>query len=443
VELPAGTVLQGTYEVVRRVGAGGMGVVYEGRDRPRAGRRVAIKVLSGISRSIGVPELLNEAKTAATLDHLHIVRVEDFGCAPDDVPFMVMELLEGRDLAAELALVGRLPPARAASIVAQVASAIGYAHGRKLVHLDLKPHNVFLVALEGQPDFVKVLDFGIARLPASAPPGQPAKRQGTPSYMAPEQAAMKPYEIDGRSDEYALAAMTFEMLTGRPPFVGDDVDAVLHDVLHGTPPSMSSLGAEVNAAVEAVVRKGLSRRPDDRFLGIVEYADALALAVRDGIAPQSPSAVATLRSDGAARSRLRRTLFVAAVVVTAAATAIGLWLWPRPAPPVVATPAVPAAAAATPPVEPRVLRDEPVPTDTVVVAPRPAPVRTRSSSVRRAPSPAAPPLPVPLPPAAPVATPRPGTFAGDLLEGPSSHGADRSAGPAPRKASGTFVGDPL
>lgn len=240
--LAAGTVLQGTYEIVRPVGAGGMGEVYEARHARLPGR-FAIKILSFRvdDGSAEFRRFQREAEIASSLRHPHIVQVVDFNQADDGAPYIVMEFLEGADLAAVLEQEVRLAPARVVAIVAQVASALAAAHGRGIVHCDLKPQNLFLVSVPGPArDYVKVVDFGTSRVKTALTLTGDRHLRGTPQYMAPEQAEGDAAAIDGRTDQFALAVLAYEMLSGRPAFAADNIPAVLYKVASASPPARST-----------------------------------------------------------------------------------------------------------------------------------------------------------------------------------------------------------
>ncbi|MGB0681039.1 MAG: serine/threonine protein kinase, partial [Polyangiales bacterium] len=229
-----GSTLAGRYEVVRRIGEGGMGFVYEGRhaiiEKP-----VAIKVLrDDVSGKPDVVERFRqEAKSASRIGHENIIDISDFGVTPSGQNFFVMELLNGEDLANVLARETTIETGRAVRIVLQCCLALGAAHSKGIVHRDMKPENIFLIHRNGRADFVKIVDFGIAKMTDLESVGGAGARKltktgmifGTPEYMAPEQAAGKP--LDHRVDVYALGVILYEMLCGRVPFVGETFMGIL------------------------------------------------------------------------------------------------------------------------------------------------------------------------------------------------------------------------
>jgi eukaryotic-like serine/threonine-protein kinase len=284
-KLEVGTVLQATYEIVGRIGAGGMGEVYEARHARLPGG-FAVKVLTAERTArapTDAPEFLRfrrEAEIASSLRHPNIVQVVDFNQTDDGSPYMVMELLTGLDLAALLEREGPLPAARVAAIVEQVASALSAAHGRGIVHRDLKPQNVFVIPVEGQTrDHAKVLDFGISKVKTSLSLTGESRLFGTPQYMSPEQAEGNGDTVDGRTDQFALAAMAYVMMCGRAAFQGDSVPAVLFQVTSAAPPPVTSLMPRLPPAVDQVLSRGLAKRKQDRFDSVGQLATALAAAL--------------------------------------------------------------------------------------------------------------------------------------------------------------------
>ena len=238
------TVLGQRYQLRRRIGVGGMGIVYEA-EQLDTGSTVAVKVLQ--QHLVGEPAVharfRREAQATAGVAHPNIVQVTDFQDAPDEPPFLVMELLHGQTLKSLMKKEGPLPVARAAAIAHQVASALTAAHQAGVIHRDIKPDNVFLVDTGTEALQVKLLDFGVARLmhedDAKALGTESGAWVGTPSYMAPEQVRCRP--VDGRADIYSLGACLYHMVTGQRPIDVADNVALLSAVLHNVP-SLSSRG---------------------------------------------------------------------------------------------------------------------------------------------------------------------------------------------------------
>ena len=194
------------------------------------------------------------------------------------LPYLVMELLEGQPLSQ---LLTGLPvdPQRAIRIVEQVAQALKVAHERGIVHRDLKPDNIMLLSATGAEDFVKVLDFGISKASWRTRLTQDDTVSGTPPFMAPEQARGQREQIDHRSDQFSLAAIAYALLTGHEPFSGDEPMAVLYQVVHEDPPAPAAVNPALGAVVDAVIMRGLSKEPADRYTDILEFARALRAGV--------------------------------------------------------------------------------------------------------------------------------------------------------------------
>ena len=273
-----GVVLQDTYRLDRAIGEGGMGTVYEGV-HVRLNNRVAVKVMARelASNREALERFRREAEITSQLGHPHIVHVFDFGTAPAGEPYLVMELLQGEDLDHRIRRVGRLPLAVAAHVVKQAASALAATHAKGIVHRDLKPANLFVLDLEGESDFVKVVDFGISKVRSAATKlTRNSVLVGSPNFMSPEQAQGKVDEVDHRTDQWALACITWEMLAGRSPFLGDDLAAVLYCVIHEEPSPLATKVPGIPAEVETVLRRALSKRKADRFPTVTAFARSFA-----------------------------------------------------------------------------------------------------------------------------------------------------------------------
>jgi len=288
-------ILHGTYQLVRQLGYGGMGVVYEAVHTRLPGR-FAVKVLlrSLLAHPEALARFAREAAIMSELRHPHVVQIVDFNVTDEQQPYFVMEFLDGQDLDTELAQRGALPLHETVSMVGAIASALGMAHRRGIVHRDLKPSNVFLCEVEGWHEpFVKVLDFGVSKVRSSGRiTNGSSPMVGTPSYMAPEQATGRLDEIDGRTDQFSLAAMAYEMLTGRDAFTGDDQVSVLYQIVHQDPQPLSSYVAWRSEGVQAVLSRALSKEPRHRYPTVTEFSAAFAEAAR-GVLSGSMTAVAT------------------------------------------------------------------------------------------------------------------------------------------------------
>jgi serine/threonine protein kinase len=270
-----GRMIADRYLVEARLGRGGMGALYRAHDTT-LDRRVAVKVLNPalVAEPTVAQRFDREALAISRLDHPNVVRVFDAGAMPDGGKFIVMQLLEGRELR-EVIAEGPLTPARAVDFAVQVLRALEHAHRRGLVHRDLKPENVFIVVDDDGREIVKLVDFGIVKLLSGD--DQKLTRAGlvfgTPRYMSPEQVAGG--KIDERTDLYAVGVVLFEMLTGAPPFDADQAGMLMRmHVLSDVPPLPESVPSDVRA----VVLRLLEKTPTDRFASAREVLDALAAA---------------------------------------------------------------------------------------------------------------------------------------------------------------------
>jgi serine/threonine-protein kinase len=424
-ELETGTVLRGTYEVVSRVGRGGMGVVYEVTHARLAGR-YALKLFARNDADDGEARkrFRREADIVSSLRHPHIVQVVDFDQMPDGRPYLVMEMLDGESLSERLLRKGPLPLPMVVLVVKQVASALSAAHARGIVHRDLKPENIFLVRVAGQEeDLVKVVDFGISKIKES---GQRLTGErvllGTPYYMAPEQTRGAAH-VDEKADQFALGAIVYELLTGELAFGGREFVAVIYQLLHHEPTRLADAQGLVSPAVDQVLRRALAKDPADRFASIADFARAFEGAVRGQPVPSAPAVtVAVAADDDTERSiapisrlpdwwdldrrtsgRWYRPRRLAVVLALGAVALTALW--------VLSNPATTTMTTSSPSVEPA------VPPRAAVgpgpgVAPDPAPPAQPDPSAARPPAPMAPvpagnSLPEPRPRVRPAVHPAP------------------------------------
>ena len=304
-----GTVLDGRYKILDRLGAGGMGAVYRA-EHVLLGSPVAVKVL--LPKFAHDPEwvrrFLLEARAASRLRHPHIVQVHDLSAPREGLVYMVMELLEGESLHALSRREGPLPWRRVARLSEQVADALAAAHARGIIHRDIKPPNVFRIGGANDPDFVKVLDFGIAKFLAdTGGDGESLHTasdilMGTPEYIAPE--LLDGSRPDARADVYSLGIMMYKLLTGRVPFVGNHI-IVAHQIRNGppAPPSRHLPPGVVPPEVDALILRTIHREREERTASMAELIAALR-ACRD-VEPVAPDPLtstawrATLRSEAA------------------------------------------------------------------------------------------------------------------------------------------------
>jgi serine/threonine protein kinase len=279
-------VIDGRYRIDELIGEGGMGRVYLA-EHVEIGKRVAIKILHPVYSRM--PDLVErfrrEARAASKIGHPHIVDVTDSGTTADGSVYFVMEYLEGVELASVIDREGALDIARALRITTQICRALAAAHAVGIIHRDLKPENVFLTVREGAADFVKVLDFGIAKSSeAEEARGKrlthPGMAMGTPEYMSPEQAAGRP--ADERCDVYAVGAILYEMLTGAPPYDGDNFMEILTKKATVDPAAPNTLRPEIPPMVEVLVTSAMARDPEKRppSMEAFEYEVTKALSGR-------------------------------------------------------------------------------------------------------------------------------------------------------------------
>lgn len=273
-----GCTIDGRYRVEARLGEGGMGVVYRCSHKV-IGKKVAMKVLrADLARDIEATErFLNEAKAASSVGNPHIIDISDFGQFADGATYFVMEYLDGVPLSAVLKGSGAQPLPRLISIAAQLAEGLLAAHTAHIVHRDLKPDNIFLVKRGQNKDFVKILDFGIAKV--SNAEGRLTRAGavfGTPHYMSPEQAAGS--TVDHRGDIYAFGVILYELASGRVPFDADNFMGILTQHIYKQPLPLRALVPRpegVPPGLEAIILKCLSKRPDQRFQSMQEVLDDL------------------------------------------------------------------------------------------------------------------------------------------------------------------------
>jgi serine/threonine-protein kinase len=266
----------GAWQLGVLCGRGAMGDVYVAT-HVETGRRAALKLLTRDSARDpdSVRRFLREARIAASIDVPNVVRVLEVGSDDAPVPFIAMEMLEGRDLASILRKERRLAGTELVTMLDQVARGLDAAHAAGIVHRDLKPQNLFRAELGEGRSVWKILDFGVSRLvdvDSSLTRGQAI---GTPSYMSPEQA--RGLDVDRRADIFALGVLAYRALTGRPPFAGSEVPQILYRVVYGMPPRPSEV-VDVPGAVDDVLAIALAKRPEDRFATAGELVAALALA---------------------------------------------------------------------------------------------------------------------------------------------------------------------
>jgi serine/threonine-protein kinase len=261
----------GRYEIVGELGKGAMGVVYCARD-PLLDRTVAIKTVNMELAQDEMAEyearFYQEAKAAGGLNHPNIVIIYDIGKS-EKIAYMAMELLQGKELKTLLASGKALPIPFAVDVAAQMAEGLAYAHEHGIVHRDIKPANIMIV----RGELVKITDFGIARMRTANVQTQVGIVLGSPRYMSPEQVAGK--RAESRSDLFSVGVILYEMVTGRPPFNGEDVTSVMFQILNFVPPPPSSVNPEVPEMLDFIVAKAIAKAPADRYGNTRELASDL------------------------------------------------------------------------------------------------------------------------------------------------------------------------
>jgi serine/threonine protein kinase len=268
------------YRILGVVGRGGMGAVYEALNTT-INKRVAMKCIdtSLADNPEATARFQREAMAASAVESPHIVQIFDAGVTAEGTPYIVMELLRGRDLGKCIAALGRLELGDALHVVAQVLRGLGHAHAAGIIHRDLKPDNVFLVEREDEPTHVKILDFGVSKFPSTQEiPLKTLTRQGTivgtPYYMAPEQAQGFP-DIDLRADIYSVGAILYECLAGRPPHVGQAYEQVIVAICMRDAEDVRTHNPSVPEPIARVLGKALSRERSDRYATARELLEAL------------------------------------------------------------------------------------------------------------------------------------------------------------------------
>jgi serine/threonine-protein kinase len=279
-----GDVLDGKYKVEHLLGEGGMGAVAKATHMLRRAP-VALKFMSGAVLSLqgAVERFVNEGVAASQIDSDHVVKVFDVGRLPSGAPYLVMEYLEGCDLGQLIEREGpTLPVGRAVHFTLQALRALQTAHLAGIVHRDMKPSNCFVIDKDGEPDFVKLVDFGISKVRAaedgsSAQLTRTNSALGTPLYMSPEQAR-SPRDVDHRTDLYSVGAILYEMLSGRTPYTTDtgEFTEILFKIFTTEPESLAALRPDLPDGLAAVVHRALHRERTERFASANDMAEALA-----------------------------------------------------------------------------------------------------------------------------------------------------------------------
>lgn len=263
-----GTIISDKYELLEELGRGRLGIVYRAVEKSD-GAYIAIKILKQLNER-DVQRFQREARAAKKLNHPNVVRVHDLGSTADGAPYIVMELVDGTSLRRLIRQLGHLPADRCIRIFVQVAEALAHLHENGVIHRDLKPANIMLVDQNGQPDIVKLVDFGLAM------PTDPAQAReekvtldgyvtGTPAYMSPEQCVAG--HVDTRSDIYSFGCVMFRAITGIAPIAGNTARDTMTNQISQQPTAFSRVAANIQIAPElqTIVLKCLEKKPEDRY----------------------------------------------------------------------------------------------------------------------------------------------------------------------------------
>jgi serine/threonine protein kinase len=292
------------YRVIRKLGEGGMGSVYLA-EHVVIEKKFALKVLAPelCRRPDLVARFLQEARSASRIGHENVIDIMDFGQSPDGLVYIAMEFLDGKDLGEIVRGKGAMEWSEARAIVLQICRALRAAHDKGIVHRDMKPENIFLIQREGQPHFVKILDFGIAKVMGLDPNGPRLTRTGmifgTPEYMAPEQAEGK--DTDHRADIYAVGCIMYHLITGQTPFVAESFMTMLTKHLMEEPvaPSARRPDLGVTPEMDALVLKALEKDRDKRWQSMAELLEAVAICPGPETAAPKPPGGQTVAMGGA------------------------------------------------------------------------------------------------------------------------------------------------
>jgi serine/threonine-protein kinase len=448
MSLQTGQIIEGKYRIVRLLGEGGMGAVYEG-ENVRIHRRVAIKVLhSNVAENVdAVARFEREAQAAGRIGSDHIVEVLDLGNLPEGDRFMVMEYLDGESLSQRIQSRGRLAPQEATPLMVQLLEGLGAAHGAGIIHRDLKPDNVYILrSKKGTGDFVKILDFGISKFnKLNSDSGMSMTRtgavMGTPYYMSPEQAKGSK-EMDHRSDLYSAGVILYEAITGQVPFNAETFNELIFKIVLEAPAPPQTHVPDLDPAFSSIMQKSMAREQKDRFQSAQEFSEALSawLGSGQGVAavplaqtpapgaprptgqqaalgqtpppwantPGGPSGQTLSQGAAAKKSNTAVVAAIAAVVVVGGGGGLVYKLMGKSPPAEPATvlaapaPTTPAPVAAPTPADPA--KVEPAKTEPAKAI-EPAPAETAAASAAKKVAPAAPGVKHPgdKPPGAPVA----------------------------------------
>ncbi len=326
-----GTTLAGCYEIMSVIGHGGMGVVYKARHQ-LMDRIVAIKMMKSqlISDTISVKRFQQEVKAYAKINHPHVITVFDFGVSPDGLPYIVMDYLEGHPLSDVIKKDGSVGVERAIRVLTQACEALAHAHKQGIVHRDLKPGNIVLIEYDGDPDFVKVVDFGVAKLMNAQEQRltQTGEVCGSPVYMSPEQCLGQ--EMDLRSDIYSMGIVIYETVTGKLPLIGRTMVDTMAKQVSEMPPPFAKIRPDIYIPerLQSVVFKAMSKEPAQRHQTMDELREDLEKAIPKPARPSTLRQVEPFKAaEEVVSSGISRTSLILGAVVSFSMLAGGLTLY--------------------------------------------------------------------------------------------------------------------
>jgi serine/threonine-protein kinase len=289
-----GQIIDGKYRIVRLLGTGGMGAVFEGENL-RIRRKVAIKMLHGSvsTQAEVITRFEREAQAAALVGSDHICEVLDLGELPDHTRYMVMEYLEGDTLSGLIKKSGRLTPPQSVPILLQVLEALGAAHQAGIIHRDLKPDNIFILPLKnGVKNFVKILDFGVSKFSQMGGEAMNVTRAGavvgTPYYMSPEQARGTS-AVDQRTDIYAIGVLLFQATTGQVPYQAETFNELLFKIVLEVPPPPQTYVPDLDPEFAGIIQRAMAREPEQRYQSCAQFRDAVLAYQTSRANPQLPA----------------------------------------------------------------------------------------------------------------------------------------------------------
>src|SRR5215813_4461978 len=296
-----GKLIDDRYRLIRKIGEGGMGAIYRAVHVENL-RVCAIKLMTGLSKEDAIARFKREARNSVRIDSAHAVTVYDSGQTDEGLLFLAMEFIDGKPLSRVITEERVLPIERVIHITNQIAEALAAAHSLPMIHRDLKPDNIMITRKGSNTDFVKVLDFGIAK--ALADPGGDNLTKtgfvlGTPVYMSPEQLLGE--KLDPRSDIYSLAIIVYEMLSGRLPFEGDNPQAVMMKRVMSDPIRLRAVASSISESVEQAVMVGLARNRERRTPDVETFALELSRSLHIGTQQMGAAITSRLADAGAAR----------------------------------------------------------------------------------------------------------------------------------------------